>query len=243
MTPVEPPNAALAVIPARAGSKRVPGKNIRVLCARPAIAYSIEAARDSGLFARVVVSTDSEIIAEVARRCGAEVPFLRPPALAGDHVPVSAATVDALARLDPDRHLFTSVAQLMPNCPLRDATDVRDSFQQFVSSGAQSQLSVAHYGWQTPWWAMRRSPTLALVPLFPQEIVRRSQDLPALLCPTGAIWWARADVLRETGTYHVEGRTGWEIDPTHGLDIDTEEDWHIAEALMQQRLSIVGHGS
>lgn len=234
---------ALAVIPARGGSKRVPGKNIRLLRGRPAIAWSIEAARESGLFARVIVSTDSESIAEIACRYGAEVPFLRAPALAGDHVPVSAATVDALARVDPDHHLFTSVAQLMPNCPLRDAADVRDSFRQFVSSGARSQLSVARYGWQTPWWAMRRSPTQALIPLFPQEVVRRSQDLPDLLCPTGAIWWARAEVLREAGTYHVEGRTGWEIAHTHGLDIDTEEDWHLAEALMQQRLTAVGHGS
>ena len=83
---------------------------------------------------------------------------------------------------------------------------------------------------------------LALVPLFPQEIVRRSQDLPALFCPTGAIWWARAQVLRDGGTYHVDGRTGWEIDAIHGIDIDTEEDWQLAEALMQQRLASVAHG-
>jgi CMP-N-acetylneuraminic acid synthetase len=244
MTPAMATHIALAVIPARAGSKRVPGKNIRALCGRPAIAYSIEAARESGLFARVIVSTDSEQIAEIATRYGAEVPFLRPPALADDHVPVSAATVDALTRLDPRHDTFTSVAQLMPNCPLRDAGDVRDSFRQFVLSGARSQLSIARYGWQPPWWAMRRTPGLTLVPLFPQEIVRGSQDLPSLFCPTGAIWWARADVLHESGTYHIEGRTGWEIDPTHGLDIDTEEDWHLAEALMQHRLTAgVGNGA
>jgi CMP-N-acetylneuraminic acid synthetase len=225
-------NIALAVIPARGGSKRVPGKNIRALCGRPAIAYSIDAARESGLFARVIVSTDSEVIAEIAVRHGADVPFLREPALADDHVPVSAATVDALKRLDPDRATFTSVAQLMPNCPLRDAGDVRDSFRQFVLSGARSQLSVSRYGWQPPWWAMRRTPALTLVPLFPAEVVRRSQDL---FCPTGAIWWAQADALREAGTYHIEGRTGWEIAALHALDIDTEEDWHLAEALMQQR--------
>jgi CMP-N-acetylneuraminic acid synthetase len=234
---------ALAVIPARGGSKRVPGKNIRALCGRPAIAYSIDAARESGLFARVIVSTDSELIAEIAMRHGAEVPFLRAPVLADDHVPVSAATVDALTRLDPDRATFTSVAQLMPNCPLRDAADVRDSFRQFVLSGARSQLSVARYGWQPPWWAMRRTPELSLVPLFPQEIVRRSQDLPSLFCPTGAIWWAQADVLRDAGTYHIEGRTGWELDPTHGLDIDTEEDWQLAEALMEHRHSAAIHGA
>jgi CMP-N-acetylneuraminic acid synthetase len=235
-------SVALAVIPARGGSKRVPGKNIRALCGRPALAYSIDAARDSGLFARIIVSTDSELIAEIAVRHDAEVPFLRAPALADDRTPVSMATVDALIRLDPDRRIFTSVAQLMPNCPLRDAADVRDSFRQFLLSGAQSQLSIARYGWQPPWWAMRRTPSLALVPLFPQEIVQRSQDLPSLFCPTGAIWWARAEALREAGTYHVEGRTGWEIDATHAIDIDTEEDWQLAEALMLQRVTAIGHG-
>jgi len=232
----------LAVIPARAGSKRVPGKNIRSMCGRPALAYSIAAARDSGLFARIVVSTDSELIAEIATRYGAEVPFLRDPDLSDDQTPVSMVTADVLIRLDPHGDTFTSVAQLLPNCPLRDAADVRDSFHQFRLSGAHAQLSIARYGWQPPWWAMRRTPELALVPLFPQEIVRRSQDLPALFCPTGAIWWARAQVLRDGGTYHVDGRTGWEIDAIHGIDIDTEEDWQLAEALMQQRLAGVAYG-
>ena len=242
MTPEANAPARLAVIPARAGSKRVPGKNIRSLCGRPAMAYSIAAARESGLFARIVVSTDSELIAEIAARYGAEVPFLRDSWLSDDQTPVSMVTSDVLIRLDPHGDIFTSVAQLLPNCPLRDAADVRDSFQQFRSSGAQAQLSIARYGWQPPWWAMRRTAEMALVPLFPQEIVQRSQDLPALFCPTGAIWWARAQTLRDTGTYHIDGRTGWEIDAIHGIDIDTEEDWQLAEALMQQRLAGVGHG-
>jgi CMP-N-acetylneuraminic acid synthetase len=238
-------HVALAVIPARAGSKRLPDKNVRVMCSKPAIAYSIEAARHSGLFARVIVSTDSERIAEIAIRFGAEVPFLRDATLADDQTPVSMATADALARLDPTGRTFNAVAQLLPTCPLRDAADVRDSFRQFVASQARTQLSIARYGWQPPWWAMRRAPDLSLRPLFPHEAVQRSQDLPAVFCPTGAIWWARAEVLREARTYHIDGRTGWEIDPLHGLDIDTNEDWRLAEALMlmQQRLApAVTHG-
>lgn len=225
----------LAVIPARAGSKRLPGKNILPLAGKPLIAYAIDAARASGLFARIIVTTDSAIIAEIATRHGAEVPFLRAASLADDVTPVSAATVDVLKRLDPDGATYGSVAQLMPNCPLRDADDVRDSFLQFAATGAASQLSVARYSWQPPWWAMRRNEEFELMPLFPREATHRSQDLPPLYCPTGAIWWARADVLRAAGTFHVEGRTGWEIAPAHGLDIDTEEDWRLAEALFGQR--------
>ncbi len=230
----------LAVIPARAGSRRAPGKNVRPLGGKPTLAYSIEAARDSGLFARVIVSTDSASTAELAVRWGAEVPFLREASLADDNTHVSAVTVDALERLDPDGLLFDSVAQLMPNCPLRDAADVRASFAQFVSTGAASQLSVARYGSQSPWWAMRRTDQFELVPLFPAETQMRSQDLPDVFCPSGAIWWARAALLREARTYHVAGRTGWEIDPIHGFDIDTEDDWRLCEALMQSRSEHVG---
>jgi len=232
---------ALAVIPARAGSKRLPGKNVRPLCGKPAIAYSIEAARESQLFAQSIVSTDSESIAEIARRYGADVPFLRGAALADDDTPVSAVTVDALEQVDPAGDKFTAVAQLMPNTPLRDAADVEASFRQFVTTQAQAQLSVARYGWQPAWWAMRRTVDFRLLPLFPDDVVKRSQDLPVLFCPTGAIWWARADLLREARTYHVAERTGWEIDPAHGIDIDTEDDWQLAEALMQQRLIGVSH--
>jgi pseudaminic acid cytidylyltransferase len=226
------PRDALAVIPARAGSKRLPGKNVRVLCGLPALAYTIAAARDSGLFSVVMVSTDSEAIADVALRYGAEVPFLRAAVLSDDETPVSSVTVDALTRVDRAGRRFASVAQLMPNCPLRDAADVRESFEQFMDTESCSQLSVARFGWQTPWWAMRRGDDFTLAPLFPREAVMRGQDLPPLVCPTGAIWWARAETLREAGTFHVPGRTGWEIDPVHAIDIDTEDDWRLAEALM-----------
>lgn len=224
----------LAVIPARAGSRRVPGKNTRTLGRKPALAYTIEAAYESGLFARVIVSTDSDAIAEIAVRWGAEVPFLRDAGLSDDETPVSAVTVDAIERLDPTGTVFANVAQLMPNCPLRDAHDVRASFAQFTATGAASQLSIARFGWQPPWWAMERTEEFALVPLFPREVTRRSQDLAPLFCPNGAVWWARARVLREARTYHVDGRTGWEIDAVHGLDIDTEDDWRLAEMLIQR---------
>jgi N-acylneuraminate cytidylyltransferase len=88
------------------------------------------------------------------------------------------------------------------------------------------------FGWQNPWWAMRRNPDYTLDPLFKEKLSARSQDLPELFCPTGALWWAQADVLRREGSFHVTGRTGWEIDWRQGMDIDTEDDWEMAEVLM-----------
>jgi len=222
----------LAVIPARGGSKRIPGKNLVPLQGRPLLAYSVEAALESGLFERVVVTTDSEEIAEAARALGAEAPFLREAQLSDDFVPVSQATLDALERLDPDGGRFASVCQLMPNCPLRDARDVRASGEQFERTGAQAQISVVRYGWQNPWWAMRRDAEFALEPLFREAATARSQDLPELFCPTGAVWWAQATALRREGTFHLAGRTGWEIPWQRGVDIDTPDDLEMALVLL-----------
>jgi len=224
----------LAVIPARGGSRRVPGKNVRPLLGRPALAYTVDAALRSGLFERVVVSTDSEAVAEVALRCGAEVPFLRDAALADDNTPVSAATADMLKRLDPMREWCATVAQLMPNCPLRTVDDVRDSHAAFVAGGSCSQISVAEFGWQNPWWSMRLGAGGELVPLFPSEVTRRSQELTPLYCPTGAIWWATAETLRREGSFHVSGRTGWVIPWERAVDVDTESDWAMLELFAER---------
>jgi pseudaminic acid cytidylyltransferase len=227
----------IAIIPARGGSKRIPGKNIRDLAGRPMIAYTIQAACASGLFERVVVSTDSQEIAKMAERHGAEAPFLRDAALADDVTPVSLATLDALQRLDPDGERYDTVAQLMPNCPLRSAEDVQQSHAQFRDSDSPSQISIVRYGWQNPWWAMRRNEEFELEPLFRDEMKQRSQDLPELFCPTGAIWWASAEVLRREKTFHLEGRTGWELPWQRGIDIDTPEDWAMVEVLLKMRTS------
>jgi N-acylneuraminate cytidylyltransferase len=209
----------------------VPGKNLRPFRGRPLVCHTIEAAVTCGLFSRIVVSTDSEAIAEIAAAAGAEVPFLRAPELADDHTPVSLATVDAVERVDPAASTYTAVAQLMPACPLRSPEDILASYAQFVGSEADAQLSVSRYVLQSPWWAMRRSESHVLEPVFPDWVTARSQDLPAIVCPTGAVWWARTETLRLARTFHVAGRTGWEIPWPRGLDIDTEDDWALAEAL------------
>ena len=222
----------LAVIPARRGSKRVPRKNVRSMAGRPLISYTIAAAVGSGLFKRVVVTTDSPEIAAIAEECGADVPYMRDAGISDDITPVSAATVDVLERLDPSDQHFAAVCQLMANCPLRTAADIVASYEQFLETGADSQLSLTRYTFQNPWWAMRAGPGMTLEPLFEERLSQRSQDLPELYCPTGAVWWAKPAALRREGTFHIPGRTGWEIEWAHGIDIDTEDDWMLAEALM-----------
>lgn len=230
----EPPSS-LAVIPARGGSKRIPSKNVRPFGGRPLIAHTVEAAITSGVFRRVVVSTDDEAIAEAALDAGAEVPFLREPALADDHTASSAVTLDALERLEASGSRFTWVAQLLPTCPLRDANDIRASFAAFRSDDRDFQISVVPYGWLDPWWALELGSGNALVPLFADALKQRSQDLPELLCPTGSIWWATCEALRAHGTFYGPGVRGFVLAWQHGVDIDTLDDLAMAETLLAMR--------
>jgi pseudaminic acid cytidylyltransferase len=225
----------LAVIPARGGSKRIPRKNIKLLHDKPMIAYTIEAALQSGVFEKVMVSTDDAEIAEISKQYGAEVPFVRGATLADDHTPASLVTLDALERLDSSASTYTHVSQLMPNCPLRNAEDIQKSFEQFQQTKADTQLSVNRFGWLNPWWAfkMEQEKTQTLEPLFPEALKTRSQDLPTLYALTGALWWAKTDVLRREKTFHTATRTGFELSWQHALDIDDEDDWKMAEVLLE----------
>lgn len=228
----------LAVIPARGGSKRVPRKNIRVFLGKPLIVHTIEAAVGSGVFARVIVSTDDPEIRDVALAAGADVPFLRDAGLADDHSPSSLVTLDALERAEANGDRFLGICQLMPNCPLRDAADIAVSAAAFRQCAAPAQLSVTGFGWMNPWWAMQKAEGNRLSPVFAEEIKSRSQDLPGLVCPSGAIWWARPEVLRAEKTFYAAGYVGCELPWWHGVDIDTEEDWVFAEVLARASLPI-----
>ncbi|TET39281.1 MAG: pseudaminic acid cytidylyltransferase [Planctomycetota bacterium] len=227
------PKGLLAIIPARGGSKRIPEKNIREFCGQPLIAYTILAAFESKIFNNVIVSTDSSKIKEIAEAFGAEVPFLRSSDISDDHTPVSAATVDALERIDPQGVEYSHVCQLMANCPLRTSEDIINSYQQFTATGADAQISVNRYGWQNPWWAYEREDEFILKSLHEDMQKMRSQDLPELFCPTGAIWWAKAEALRKHKTFHIPGKSGWEMPWQRAIDIDTDDDWKLAELLFK----------
>lgn len=228
---MEPLVSNIAIIPARGGSKRMPRKNITPFRGRPMIGWTIEAALDSGLFSRVLVSTDDEDIAEIARSEGAVVPFLR-DTKADAHSPVSDATIRALDQAEAHWHTgFDIVVQLMANCPLRGAPEIAAAVSAFEAGARDFQISVFEFGWMNPWWAMRRAPDGQPERLFPQASSARSQDLDRLYCPTGAIWIARVEALRRAGTFYGPGHViepiGWEA----AIDIDDMMDLRMAEAL------------
>jgi CMP-N-acetylneuraminic acid synthetase len=220
----------IAIILARGGSKRLPHKNILDFNGKPMLAWSVEAALNSGQYDQVLVSTDDPEIADIARSSGAAVPFLRDSA-ADDITPSSEATLTALRQAEKHwGEKFDTVSQLMANCPLRDSDDVTAAIQSFINRGADSQISCFRFGWMNPWWAARLDEQCKPDYLFPEARISRSQDLPPLYCPSGAIWVARAPVLKAVKTFYAIGHTFYPLDWMSAMDIDDAEDMELAKA-------------
>ncbi len=231
----QPPRRAVlvtrvAIIPARGGSQRIPSKNIVPFEGKPLLAWSIEAALDSGLFEHVMVSTDNEEIARVAREFGAEVPFLR-SAHADHHAPVSLATINMLDELSAHGRDYDVVVQLFAACPLRNSQDICDAVRFFDAHPSSFQLSCYELGWANPWWAARLDDANRPIPLFPDAWQQRSQDLPRLFCPTGATWIANTTALRQAGTFYGPDHRFCPMPWERAVDIDEPRDLDLARAL------------
>lgn len=225
----------IAIIPARGGSKRIPHKNIIDFFGLPMIARTIQAAKESGCFDRVLVSTDDPDIAGVSQFYGAEVPFLRVDK-GDDTSPVSEATISALVQAEAHwNESYETVVQLMANCPLRGADDVLKAVAAFDGRSASFQISSFKFGWMNPWWAVRLDDSGIPKPLFPEASSRRSQDLESLYCPTGAIWIGNCNALKRAGTFYGEGHVFENMPWTSAVDIDDYEDLAMAKAIYKTR--------
>ena len=227
----------IAIILARGGSKRLPRKNVMNFGDKPMLAWTIEAALDSQYFDRVLVSTDSEEIAAIARQHGAEAPFLRHTA-ADDITPSSEATCIALTQAEQHwNERYELVAQLMANCPLRTANDIRAATDSFLNKTptAPSQISSFKFGWMNPWWATKLQADGQPDFLFPEALKSRSQDLPALYCPTGAFWLSWRGGLLKHKTFYQPGHIFHPMDWVSAVDIDDEHDLLMARACLALR--------
>jgi len=222
---------AIAVIPARGGSKRVPKKNVMDFMGKPMIAWTIEAALRSSVFSRVLASTDDKGIAEVAKQYGAEVPFLR-EGNSNDFTPVGEATVGAVKQAEDHwSEEYDVVVQLLSNCPIRNADDISVSYKQFCKSSPSFQISCFKFGWMNPWWATKLNCDYVPEFLFPEALKKRSQDLDDLYCPTGAIWIADKQALVDNKTFYGPGHIFYPIDWKSAVDIDDYEDLDFAKAV------------
>jgi pseudaminic acid cytidylyltransferase len=224
---------AIAVIPARGGSKRIPRKNIREFAGKPMIAWSIEAALASNCFARVIVSTDDDEIAAVAEACGAEVPFRRPAALSDDHtgtIPVIAHAIDWLGDqgLAPDE-----VCCLYATAPFVQAKDLQAGFRALQEShDVDYAFSVTSYAFPIQ-RALRLTPEGRVAMFQPEHFHTRSQDLEEAWHDAGQFYWGRAAAWRKGTPIFSERAVPVKL-PRHRVqDIDTPEDWQRAEWLFK----------
>ncbi len=220
----------IAIIPARGGSKRVPHKNIIDFLGKPIIAYTIDAAVKSEIFDRIIVSTDSEEIADISIKYGAEVPFLR-KSNSDDFTPVSEATLGALLQAEEYYQCkFENVVQLMANCPNRNSVNIIDAYNYFSEHNIDFLISCFKYGWMNPWWAATLDDQNRPSNLFDKNNMR-SQDLPDLYCPTGAIWIAKSAKLKEERTFYGADFRFYEINWENAVDIDNMEDLKFAKCV------------
>lgn len=220
----------LAVIPARGGSKGIPGKNIKRLCGHPLIAYTVSAARKSCYLDDVIVSTDSNEIAEIAVRYGAEVPFMRPDALASDAARSIDALVHARDTLSMMNREYDAIVFMQPTSPLRRAKEVDEAIELFYSHGALGLVSVVE-ATENPILTRSLSDEGVLHPVIPIPSAIRRQDMPRFYHVNGAIYINRASALT-VDTSLNDNPIGYVMEKDRSLDIDSIEDFMRAEQIL-----------
>jgi len=214
--------SVLALIPARGGSKGLPGKNIAPVAGRPLLAWTVDAASGSKYIDRTVLSSDDEAIISVAAGLGLEVPFRRRPELARDDTPSIDVVIDALDRL-PGHGI---VVLLQPTSPLRSAADIDAALERMQAAGAPAVVSL-RAAEDHPAWTFKLAGDGRLVRFIDDATlagVTRRQDLPPAWCLNGAVYAARTDWLRRTRSFLAEGTVGSEMPASRSLDIDTFDD-------------------
>lgn len=225
----------VALIPARAGSRRVPNKNVRPLAGHPLLAYTIRAALDSGVFGSVIVSTDSPEIADLARSYGAEVPFLRPADLAGDASPDIDWVHHGLTSLADEGRRWDCYAILRPTSPFRRPETIRRAWQEFVTDGQADSLRAVQPCREHPakMWTIdgprmhpvMTNPDPAATPWHSTPY----QSLPAILVQNASLEIARCDAPLLLGSIAGEQIMPFFTRDLEGVDINTAEDWLVAE--------------
>jgi len=233
----------LAVIPARGGSKRIPRKNIKLFNGKPMIAWSIEAALHSQMFDQVIVSTDDQEIADVARQFGAQVPFMRPATLADDHTGTSAVVRHAIdwvlqQQWHAEQGPLSIVACIYATAPLLTADLLHQAMSlwskrpelHYIFSGCRFSFPIQR--------ALYRSTEGAVTPVQPDAIAKRSQDLPETFHDAGQFYLGRVESWQSAQPVFSASSYLFEL-PQHLVqDIDTPADWQRAELLHQLLMQI-----
>jgi pseudaminic acid cytidylyltransferase len=219
----------IAIIPARGGSKRIPRKNIKEFCGKPMIAYAITAAKESGLFQHVVVSTDDKVIAQIARAWGAETPFVRPAELANDctaTVPVITHAIEACRALG---WKFEHVCCIYPAVPFIQIDDLRGALDLLKKDEAAYCFPITKYPSDIQ-RALKLINNGKIQPFYPEFEITRTQDLEPAYYDAGQFYWGTVNTWLSNPKILSSG-LGYVIPNLRVVDIDTPDDWQRAEII------------
>lgn len=223
----------IAIIPARGGSKGLPGKNIKPMNGKPLIAYTIEAALKSKYIDRVILSTDDKDIARIAAEYGAEIPFMRPAELASDNAMAVDNYIYTINRLEMEsEEKIDSFVVLQPTSPLRLAEDIDGAIELFNEKKADSVISYCKEA-HPVYWHKKLDEEGKLLDLFENSIANR-QDFPVTYYPNGAVYVFSTDLIRSR-QYYSNKTYAFIMPRTRSVDIDFIEDFEYAEFLLKRR--------
>lgn len=219
--------SAIAIITARGGSKRIPKKNIREFCGKPIIAYSIQAAIESELFETVMVSTDSEEIAETARSFGAEIPFLRSEKNADDYANTTDVLLEVLREYQRLGKQFGEFCCIYPTAPFVTAKKLRDSYCLLSGPKVCNVVSMTRFSFPPQRGMVKEGDYVT--PAYPAYIRARSQDLTEILHDCGQFYWCKTEAFLKNQDILFHKTVPFMIPEPEVQDIDQESDWELAE--------------
>jgi CMP-N,N'-diacetyllegionaminic acid synthase len=224
----------LAIVPARSGSKRLPRKNVREFHGKPLIAWSIEAGLASNYVDKVIVSTDDEEISRISKKYGADVPFLRPTELASDHVTTIDVVVHILKYFKSIDVMYDYVLLLQPTSPLRVTHHIDEALEKMIEKGAKGVISVCKVEHPLEWTNSLPGDGSMDSFIDRKHLNKRSQDLQERYRINGAIYVAKSSDLLKEKTFLLErGVIAYFMERNVSVDIDTEEDFILAECLKE----------
>jgi len=218
---------AISIITARGGSKRIPGKNKKLFLGKPIICYSIEAALASGLFEEVMVSTDDEEIAEIAKKAGASVPFMRSEAAANDYATTDDVLMEVLEEYEKRGQAFEYMACIYPTAPFVTADKLQDAFRLLIENNASGVMPVVSFSFPPQRGMAIQNGRLKYC--FPENAMKRSQDLETMYHDCGQFYCYQVERYRACRGDLEDGYVPIIMPETEVQDIDNLSDWELAE--------------
>lgn len=222
----------IAIITARGGSKRIPRKNIKDFLGKPIIAYSITSALESGLFEEVMVSTDDKEIAEIAKKYGAKVPFMRSPENSDDYAGTADVVLEVMNSYQRQNQAFDYACCIYPTAPFITSQRLQEAFELLSSGGFDSVFPTAQFSYPIQ-RALKKNQAGKVEMFQPENLNKRSQDLEAAYHDAGQFYFLKTDAFTTKKRLWTDNSASIVLSAMEVQDIDNHDDWELAELKFQ----------